>query len=93
MATSVEMLMVFRFIHGVAASSGLLVARAVVRDRHDRGDAARVLSVLMVFHGLSPMISSIVGAHLTVAFGWQAMFVFLSIYAACVTVVFCMVFS
>ena len=92
MAMSIEMLMVFRFIHGAAASSGWLVARAVVRDRHDRADAARVLSVLMVFHGLSPMISSIVGAHLTVAFGWQAMFVFLSIYAACVTVIFCAVF-
>jgi DHA1 family bicyclomycin/chloramphenicol resistance-like MFS transporter len=88
MSTSIEMLMVFRFVHGIAASSGWLIARAVVRDRHERGDAARVISVMMVFHGMSPLISPIVGAHLTVAYGWQAMFVFLSVYAACVTVIF-----
>jgi DHA1 family bicyclomycin/chloramphenicol resistance-like MFS transporter len=88
MSISIEMLMVFRFVHGIAASSGWLIARAVVRDRHERGDAARVISVMMVFHGMSPLISPIVGAHLTVANGWQAMFVFLSVYAACVTVMF-----
>ena len=40
LSTSIEMLMVFRFFHGIAASSGWLVARAVIRDRHERADAA-----------------------------------------------------
>ncbi len=92
MATSIEMLMVFRFVHGIAASSGWLIARAVVRDRHERGEAARVISVMMVFHGMSPLIAPIVGAHLTVAYGWQAMFVFLSVYAVCVTGIFGTIF-
>ena len=88
LSTSIEMLMVFRFVHGVAASSGWLIARAIVRDRHERADAARVMSVLMVFHGLSPIIAPVVGAYLTVAYGWQAMFVFLSVYATAVMAIF-----
>ena len=93
LSTSIEMLMVFRFVHGIAASSGWLVARAVIRDRHERADAARVISVMMIFHGLSPLIAPILGAYLTVAYGWQAMFVFLSVYAAIITLVFAVLFK
>ena len=48
LSTSIETLTVFRFVHGLAASSGWLIARAVVRDKHEHDDAARVLRLLYV---------------------------------------------
>lgn len=92
LSPSVEALVGFRFLHGIAASTGWLVCRAVVRDRHERADAARVLSVLMVFHSMAPLIGPILGSHLTVAYGWNAMYWFLSCYSAVVLFVFGAVF-
>lgn len=92
LSNSIEMLAVFRFVHGIAASSGWLIARAVIRDRHERDEAARVMSLMLVFHSAGPLLSPIVGAFLTVNYGWQAMFVFLSVYSLAVTVFFGLTF-
>ena len=92
-ATSVEALAFFRFFHGVSAAAGWIVSRAVIRDRFERHDAARLISMMMFFHGLAPLVAPIVGAHLTVLFGWQAVFVFISAYAAVVTLVFLFLFG
>lgn len=92
LSNSIEMLAVFRFVHGIAASSGWLIARAVIRDRHERDEAARVMSLMLVFHSAGPLLSPIVGAFLTVNYGWQAMFVFLSVYSLAVTIFFGLTF-
>lgn len=92
MATSIEALAVFRFIHGISAATGWIVSRAVVRDMFDREEAARVMSIMLFFHGLAPLVIPIIGAHLTVWFGWNAMFVFISAYSSVVTVVFLVLF-
>ena len=93
LSMSIEMLAVFRFIHGVAASSGWLVARAIIRDRHEHDDAARVMSLMMVFHSAAPLFAPIIGAALTVTLGWEAMFVFLSVYSLSVSIFFWAVFT
>jgi len=87
------MLAVFRFMHGIAASSGWLIARAVIRDRHERDDAARVMSLMLIFHSAGPLLSPIIGAFLTVHSGWQAMFVFLSVYSLVIAVYFGLPFA
>ena len=92
MAVSIEMLAWFRFVHGVAASSGWLIARASIRARHQRDDAARVMSLMLIFHSAGAVLSPVIGAFLTVEFGWQAMFVFLSVYSLGVTVFFSLAF-
>ena len=93
LSNSVEMLIFFRFLHGITASSGWLIARAVIRDRHDRDGAARVLSLMLVFHGIAPLLSPVIGAHLCLAFGWQAMFWFLALYSFLVALVFSLAFT
>ena len=60
LSTSIETLSVFRFVHGFAASSGWLLARAVIRDRHERDDAARVMSLMMIFHSAAPLLAPII---------------------------------
>ncbi|MDE0057214.1 MAG: multidrug effflux MFS transporter [Defluviicoccus sp.] len=92
LADTVEALIAFRFVHGMAAASGFIVARAVIRDRYERGDAARVLSLLLFFFCFGPLIAPIVAAHLTVSFGWNAMFLFIAIYSALVAILFALAF-
>ena len=91
-APTVEALMAFRFLHGIAAASGFIVARAVIRDRYERADAARVLSLLLFFFCFAPLIAPIVGAHLTVHFGWNAMFLFIAAYSVLAATLFGMAF-
>ena len=91
-AQSLEALMAFRFLHGFSASAGFIVARAAVRDRYERAEAARVISLVLFFHGFAPLISPVVGAHLTVAFGWHAVFAFIAGYSALVALAFGAIF-
>jgi DHA1 family bicyclomycin/chloramphenicol resistance-like MFS transporter len=91
-ATSIEMLMAARFVHGFAAATGWIVSRAVVRDRFERAQSARVISVMMFFHAFAPLTSPILGAELTAHFGWQAMFVFIAVYNAGVAALYFAVF-
>lgn len=93
MSTSIEMLAAFRLLHGVSAATGWIISRAVIRDLFDRQQAARMMSVMLFFHGLAPLIAPIVGAHLTVALGWNAMFIFITVYTAIVSVVFMVFFK
>ena len=91
-APTVEALMAFRFLHGIAAASGFIVARAVIRDRFEREDAARVLSLLLFFFCIAPLVAPIVGAHLTVSFGWNAMFLFIAVYSVLAAMLFGLAF-
>ena len=91
-ALSVEMLMAFRFMHGVAASGAFIVARATIRDRYDRSDAVRVIAVMLFFHTIAPLVAPLVGAELITAFGWNAIFIFITIYTTTVTLLFWLVF-
>ena len=93
LAETVEMLMAFRFMHGMAAASGFIVARAVIRDRYERGDAARVISLLLFFFCFGPLLAPIVGAHLTVSFGWNAMFLFIAAYSVLIAMLFGLAFG
>ena len=89
---TVEVLMGFRFLHGIAAASGFIVARAVIRDRYERADAARVLSLLLFFFCFAPLVAPIVGAHLTVSYGWNAMFLFIAVYSVAAAILFGLTF-
>ena len=81
-APTVEWLMTFRLLQGFAACAGQVLARAIIRDRFDREDAARLLSYVLMVHGIAPLIGPIIGAHIAVDFDWRAIFWFLALYCA-----------
>ena len=57
MAASIGELIGLRFLQGFFACSGIIVARAVVRDLFDREDAARLFALMMGIHGIMPTIA------------------------------------
>ncbi len=81
-ASSVEELIVYRFLQAVGGSAGPVLGRAVVRDIHGREHAARVLSHIGSAMALAPAIAPLLGGYLLVWFGWHSIFVSLAAYGA-----------
>jgi MFS transporter, DHA1 family, multidrug resistance protein len=73
-ATSIEALIGLRFLQGFFACSGIIVARAVIRDLFDREAAARLFALMMGIHGIMPTIAPGVSGWLTQEYGWRTVF-------------------
>ncbi len=71
---SIEMLILARFVMGLAGATGMVVARAVVRDSFNESQSARVYSLLMLVIGIAPIISPSVGDWLMQFGGWRIIF-------------------
>ena len=82
-SVSVEMLIGLRFLQGFFACSGVIVARAVIRDTFDREDGARLFALMMGIHGIMPTIAPGVGGWLTQAYDWQSVFYAMAGFGAC----------
>ncbi|QQS14862.1 MAG: Bcr/CflA family multidrug efflux MFS transporter [Rhodospirillales bacterium] len=67
-------LVALRFLQGLGACAGSVMARAMVRDLAERDRAAQVMSIMMACVGLAPMLAPLVGSELLERFGWRAIF-------------------
>ncbi|WP_423198589.1 MULTISPECIES: Bcr/CflA family multidrug efflux MFS transporter [unclassified Cupriavidus] len=74
LAASVEALMLWRFLAALGGCAGLVVSRAVIRDRLEAHESARAFSSLMLVMGLAPILAPIIGGAVLAAFGWRAIF-------------------
>ncbi|MDR6293482.1 DHA1 family bicyclomycin/chloramphenicol resistance-like MFS transporter [Inquilinus ginsengisoli] len=74
LATSIEMLILCRFLQALGACSGPVLGRAVVRDLYGPGRSARILAYMSMAMALAPAIGPMIGGVLQQAFGWPATF-------------------
>jgi DHA1 family bicyclomycin/chloramphenicol resistance-like MFS transporter len=79
LATDMGVLIVLRLAEGVAGGAGIVIARAVVRDRCDTAEAARVFSLLMLVTGAAPILAPVIGGQLLRLAPWQGTFVALTV--------------
>jgi DHA1 family bicyclomycin/chloramphenicol resistance-like MFS transporter len=77
LAPSFEWLVAMRIGQGLAASGGLVVGRAIIRDAFGGAQAQRVMSQVMLIFALAPAVAPILGGYLHDAFGWRSVFWFL----------------
>lgn len=78
---NVETLWFFRALQGASGGAGNTVARAMVRDLFEGAAAQRVMATVQMLFGIAPAIAPIIGG-LLLGIHWQAIFIFLAIYAA-----------
>lgn len=76
-AQSIEVLIALRFMQAIGSCAAGIVAMVMVRDLFPVSDNARIFSLLILVLGVSPMIAPTIGSYISVAFGWQAIFVVL----------------
>jgi len=80
-APNVETLWAFRALQGASGGAGNTVARAMVRDLFEGPKAQKVMATVQMLFGIAPAVAPIIGGFL-LGIHWQAIFIFLAIYAA-----------
>jgi DHA1 family bicyclomycin/chloramphenicol resistance-like MFS transporter len=70
----------WRFLQALGGCAGLVIARAVIRDRCNVQEAGRAFSLLMLVFGVAPILAPMAGSWVLAAFGWHAIFVFLALF-------------
>lgn len=78
LAVSPDMLVGARFVQALGGCAGGVVSRAIVRDRFNHTETARMLSLMTLIMGLAPILAPMLGAALLVMGGWRANFWFLA---------------
>jgi DHA1 family bicyclomycin/chloramphenicol resistance-like MFS transporter len=78
LAWSIEALIGFRFLQALGGCAGIVVSRAVVRDRFDHNEAAHMFSLLMLVMGVAPILAPLAGGYLATGLGWRAIFMLLA---------------
>jgi DHA1 family bicyclomycin/chloramphenicol resistance-like MFS transporter len=78
LATSIELLVAFRFLQGLAGGVGVVIATAVVRDRYSGAAAAKFFSLLMLAIMISPLFAPSIGGELLRVTSWHGTFVALA---------------
>ncbi len=73
-AGNIQSLWLFRGLQGLSAGAGLVVGRALVRDRFSGPEAQRMMSQITLVFGIGPAIAPIVGGILLNLLGWRAIF-------------------
>lgn len=84
LSTSVDQLLIGRFIQALGACAGGVVSRAVVRDRFDHTETARMLSLMMLIMGLAPILAPLLGSFLLSLGGWPVNFWFQAVFGVLV---------
>jgi len=73
-ATSIEALIALRLLQGLGGCAGVVIARAVVRDRFAPQETAHVFSMLMLVLGLAPILAPLAGGAMLTLAPWRALF-------------------
>lgn len=74
LAWSIEALIAFRLLQALGGGAGVVISRAVVRDRYNHNEAARVFSLLMLVMGLAPILAPLMGGYIALSLGWRWLF-------------------
>jgi DHA1 family bicyclomycin/chloramphenicol resistance-like MFS transporter len=78
LAVSTPMLLGGRFVQALGACAGGVVSRAVVRDRFNHTETARMLSSLTLIMGLAPILAPSLGVLLLQFGSWRLNFWFMA---------------
>lgn len=79
-AANVHYLWFFRVLQGVSAGAGVVVGRAIIRDRYSDAQAARLLSMVTMIFAIAPALAPVFGGYIVKHMNWRAIFLFLFVY-------------
>lgn len=82
MAPTMEQLVIWRTVQGVAMGAGVMCARAIVRDLYDPQAGARVMSKALSGLGVIACMSAPIGGLLTDLFSWRVALLTLAVFSA-----------
>ncbi|MGB6409391.1 MAG: multidrug effflux MFS transporter [Planococcus donghaensis] len=78
-APNIYVFIFLRFIQGFAASGGLVISRAIVRDVSHGPELTRLFALLMVIGNLVPLIAPSIGSGVLLVADWKGVFMLLTL--------------
>ena len=76
-STTIEMLILSRFLQGVGASAGVAISRAIVRDLYTGEQSSRIMNLIGIILAVGPALSPTLGGLILISLGWRAIFLFM----------------
>jgi len=73
-ASSVDSLIVMRFIQALGGGAGVVLTRAIVRDLYSGNEAARAMSLMLLVPSVAAFAGPFIGGQLLLWVRWQAIF-------------------
>lgn len=73
-ASDISALTTWRLVQALGGGVGMVVARAVIRDRHDPQASAQAVSKLMLVMGLAPILAPLAGGWMLAVANWRGIF-------------------
>jgi DHA1 family bicyclomycin/chloramphenicol resistance-like MFS transporter len=86
-APSVEVLIVLRAAQGFTGAAGIVIARAIVRDRFAGAAVAHYFALLTLVNGVAPVVAPLLGAQVLRVTSWRGIFVALAAVGAVLAVI------
>jgi MFS transporter, DHA1 family, multidrug resistance protein len=87
-ATSLETLLAARFVQGLGAAAGRVLAVAIVRDRFGGREMARVMSLTLMIFITVPILAPAIGSLLLLVGDWRTIFAAMFVLAAIIGIWF-----
>ena len=81
-APDIQTFIALRFLEAIGGCAGMIIARAIIRDVFDLGEASAMLSQMMLVQGLGPVLAPIIGAQIVAWVSWRWIFVVLAVSGA-----------
>ncbi|WP_316820559.1 multidrug effflux MFS transporter [Pedobacter gandavensis] len=79
LTSSFTLLLVLRFLQGLAGSACQVISRALVNDLYKGKNAAHVFTLLQILMGVSPILAPMIGGLLSDASTWKLLFLIMAI--------------
>lgn len=79
LAPSITAFIIARFLQGLAASAGVVISRAIVRDAFNGRALTKFFATLMLINNLAPILAPILGGAILTFTEWRGIFGVLSI--------------
>lgn len=76
-APTIWVLVIMRFIQGLAGSAGIVISRAIVRDLYSGSEMTRFFALLMLVNGVAPILAPVLGGQILQVTSWRGIFVVL----------------
>jgi MFS transporter, DHA1 family, multidrug resistance protein len=78
-APNVTVFILLRFIQGFAAAGGIVITRAIVRDKYSGTELAKFFALLMMIGNAAPLLAPLAGSAVLSFTEWVGMFIFLGL--------------
>ncbi|TKI04586.1 multidrug effflux MFS transporter [Martelella alba] len=76
---NVPLLIIMRFVQGLAGAGGSVLSRAVARDKYHGNTLVAFFALLMAINGVAPVISPVIGSYIASIWGWRDIFTIMAV--------------